>query len=83
MIDRFVETADDFHREDEVEILGLPIVLGRGDGRRIELSHARATADFDLRVFERRQGLRQKAFGARRVHEQRLECIAHARPLNF
>ena len=75
--DRVVERVDDAHREDRRQVLGVPVVLGRGLHRRHERARALAAAQLDaLRDVDRRTSGGSTRARDARVDEQRLHRVA-------
>ena len=76
--DRLVEPGHGLHRQDRVQILGAPVLLGGRRGTRLERAHHLVAADGAAGGDQRCQHRRQQALGGVAVDQQRLGGAAHA-----
>ena len=85
VVDRLGQRIDDRDRHLEVEVLGVPVLLGRFADRRLVGSGARPLVadELDARVAEIARQPGKQPVGHRRMHQQRLGRVAHAGTLDL
>jgi glutamate 5-kinase len=78
--ERVVQAVHDADREHEVQVLGRPVRLGRGLGVRPHGADSLVAPQSHPELGQLSEHLGQPGLRDRRVHQQRLRRVAHARP---
>jgi hypothetical protein len=77
VFDGSINVGDNPNRQDQVQVFGLPVVLGCFCHDRHELAGERVASQFDIFRFERNSHHRKKLRRDRLVNEQRFHCVTH------